>query len=172
MKLADAAAVRTYLPPGLVAPPLTALPADASNGKNKAAATAPMRENLALFGRCNSALMRVNRERTLVRVVALRVSTRLVLSLPTLTLGRFFGRENSSRRKFLGCPHTCQHACSGVLMRANKQLRGDLSTIGYRPNRVALPEKLNPLQLNLLKLLTSFVEFPTGASELRFPTLS
>ena len=75
MKLADAAAVRTYLPPGLVAPPLTALPADASNGKNKAAATAPMRENLR--GRCNSALMRINRERALVRVVALRVSKRL-----------------------------------------------------------------------------------------------
>jgi hypothetical protein len=48
------------------------------------------------------------------------------------------------------------------------QLRGDLSTIGHRPNRVALPEKLNPLQLNLLQLLTSLVEFPAGASELRF----
>ena len=47
------------------------------------------------------------------------------------------------------------------------QLRGDLSTIGHRPNRVALPEKLNLLQLNLLQLLKSFVEFPAGAGELR-----
>ena len=57
-------------------------------------------------------------------------------------------------------------------MRATMQLRGDLSTIGHRPNCVALLEKLNPLQLNLLKLLTSFVEFPTGASELRFQPCS
>ena len=81
------------------------------------------------------------------------------------------GRENSSGASLLAGPYTTlvQHR----LFRCPKcartmQLRGDLSTIGHRPNRVALPEKLNPLQLNLLQLLTSFVEFPAGASELRF----
>jgi hypothetical protein len=41
---------------------------------------------------------------------------------------------------------------------------GDLSTIG--PNRIALLEKLNPLQLNLLKLLTGGVP---GAGWRSFP---
>lgn len=95
----------------------------------------------------------------------------LVLSLQTLLFLLFVGRENFSRRKSLGWP--ADYTCSDRLFRCPKcartmQLRGDLSTIGHRPNRVALPEKLNPLQLNLLQLLTSLVEFPAGASELRF----
>ena len=77
-------------------------------------------------------------------------------------------RESS--RKSLGWPQTTlvQHR----LFRCPKcartiQLRGDLSTIGHRPNRVALPEKLNPLQLNLLQLLKSLVKLPTDAGQLR-----